>query len=91
MKNVQGLRKRTGKLPHHGDSKTLHLESVRKGDEVLVFHDDGSDISVRIDICQEEGVLIGTVLKVGGKPPGISRDDEIAFHEDFVFVITKRP
>ena len=88
-KQIQGLRKRTGELLFRPEGKIKTIRPIEVNDIVTFFHDNGTSIKVRVDVIQEEGVIIGTVIEMSSGAPGISINDYIVSHENFVFVVFK--
>jgi hypothetical protein len=88
-KQIQGLRKRTRSIQYVKNREEEKQSPIRNGDLVQLFHENGTSIQVRVETTQEEGIIIGTVIKMGAEAPGVSIDDLIVSHEDFVFVVTK--
>lgn len=89
-KQIQGLRKRTGNIQYMAEGKNLQQGPIEVGDIVQFVHDNGASINVRVDTPQEEGTLIGTVIKMSADAPGILVDDSIVSHEDFVFMVMRK-
>ena len=90
MKTIQGLRKRTGAMSYvrKGAKKIRDVEKLAVGDVAHVFHENGGRASIRVDVVQDEGTFIGTVVQNDGKIPGLAVKDSVVENLDFVFVIT---
>jgi len=89
-KQVQGLKKRTGNIQYAAKGKKTQRGPIEAGDIVQLAHENGALINVRVDTPQEEGLLIGTVIDISTDTPGISVDDSIVSHEDFVFMVKRK-
>ena len=90
MKQPQGLKKRTGELIFGKSGEKLDRSPINVGDGVLLFHENGAEIAGNVSIIQEEDTYIVKVISTSDNVPGISEDDDIVIHKDFVFVVSKK-
>ena len=92
-KQIQGLEKRVGSIIFVGTGKALDMEDLRVGDLVKVKKTDGTTITIKVDIIQEEETFLGTVEAIGPQPKlktnGIECGDYVVENIAFVFEINR--